>query len=111
MYPEPAIVLRPVGVVRSPIVQPADDCWGDVLATIELDGTQFPRDCTLGLEEYSHVEVVFYLHRIPAETIVSGARHPRGRADWPRWVFSRSARKTAPTASASPPAGWKASTA
>jgi tRNA-Thr(GGU) m(6)t(6)A37 methyltransferase TsaA len=90
MYPEPAIVLRPVGVVRSPIVQPADDCWGDVLATIELDGTQFPRDCTLGLEEYSHVEVVFYLHRIPAETIVSGARHPRGRADWPKMgVFAQ----------------------
>jgi tRNA (adenine37-N6)-methyltransferase len=29
-------------------------------------------------------EVVFLLNRIPAEKIETGARHPRGRADWPR---------------------------
>jgi tRNA (adenine37-N6)-methyltransferase len=77
------IVLLPIGFVRSPIKQVADDCWGDVVSTIELDESRFPPDCTLGLGEYSHVEVVFYLSQIPNEKIITGARHPRGRSDWP----------------------------
>jgi len=28
--------------------------------------------------------VIYYFHRVRAEKIVSGARHPRGREDWPR---------------------------
>lgn len=78
------IVLRPIGVVRSPIKEVADDCWGGVIATIELDSNQFGPDCTLGLDQYSHVEVVFLLDRIPPEKIETGARRPRGRADWPK---------------------------
>jgi len=31
------IVVRPIGFVRSPIQQIADDCWGGVVSTIELD--------------------------------------------------------------------------
>ncbi len=78
------IILRPIGVVRSPIKEVADDCWGGVVATIECDPAQFAPECTLGLDQYSHVEVVFLLNRIPAEEIETGARRPRGRADWPR---------------------------
>lgn len=78
------IILRPIGVVRSPVKDVADDCWGDVLSTIELDPDQFSPDSTLGLSEYSHVDVVFLLDRISSETIVTGARHPRGRLDWPK---------------------------
>jgi len=78
------IVLKPVGIVRSPIKEVADDCWGGVLATIELDPQRFFPECTLGLDHYSHVEIVFLLDRIPAEQIENGARHPRGRADWPK---------------------------
>jgi len=78
------IVLKPIGVVRSPIKEVADDCWGGVLATIELDPQLFRPECTLGLEQYSHVEVVFLLDRIPQDKIEKGARHPRGRTDWPK---------------------------
>jgi tRNA-Thr(GGU) m(6)t(6)A37 methyltransferase TsaA len=78
------IVLKPIGVVRSPVKEVADDCWGGVLATIELDPKLFRPECTLGLEQYSHVEVVFLLDRIPQDKIEKGARHPRGRTDWPK---------------------------
>jgi tRNA (adenine37-N6)-methyltransferase len=78
------IALRTIGIVRSPVKEVADDCWGDVLSTIELDQHQFGSDSTLGLDQYSHVEVVFLLNRIPAEKIEKGAKHPRGRADWPK---------------------------
>jgi len=77
------ILLRPIGFVRSPIKRIADDCWGGVVSSIELDASQFPPDCTLGLAGYSHVEVIFYLSQIPDQAIVTGARHPRGRSDWP----------------------------
>jgi tRNA-Thr(GGU) m(6)t(6)A37 methyltransferase TsaA len=79
-----AIVLHAIGVVRSPIKEVADDCWGGVVSTIELDGTHFTPDCTIGLDQYSHVEVVFHLSRIAEEEILTGARHPRGRDDWPK---------------------------
>jgi len=78
------IVLKPIGVVRSPIKEVADDCWGGVLATIELDPQLFRPECTLGLDQYSHVEVVFVLDKISQDQIEKGARHPRGRTDWPK---------------------------
>jgi len=78
------IVLKPIGIVRSPIKEVADDCWGGVLSTIELDPQLFGPECTLGLDQYSHVEVVFVLDKISQDEIEKGARHPRGRTDWPR---------------------------
>ena len=77
------LVLRPIGFVRSPIKEIAYDSWGGVVSTIELDVSQFSPDCTEGLAEYSHVDVIFYLSGIPDERIVTGARRPRNRADWP----------------------------
>ena len=78
------IVLQPIGVVRSPVKEVADDCWGGVVSTVELDAKLFGMDCTLGLSEYSHVEIVFLLDKISPEKVQTGARHPRGRADWPK---------------------------
>jgi len=78
------IVVRPIGVVRSPVEEVADDCWGGVVSTIDLDATLFDPDCTLGLNEYSHAEILFLLDKISPEKVETGARHPRGRADWPK---------------------------
>jgi len=84
MQQESGILVRPIGVVRSSVKELADDCWGGVVATIELDARQFSPECTLGLREFSHVEVLFLLDRMPPEKVVTGAKHPRGRTDWPR---------------------------
>jgi tRNA-Thr(GGU) m(6)t(6)A37 methyltransferase TsaA len=84
MSSQTQIVLRPIGAVRSPVKEVADDCWGGVVANIDLDATQFGPECTLGLDQYSHVEIVFLLNRIPTKKIETGARNPRGRADWPK---------------------------
>ena len=84
MSSQTEIILQPIGVVRSPIKEVADDCWGGVVANIDLDRTQFGPECTLGLDQYSHLEIVFLLNRIPTKKIETGARHPRGRADWPK---------------------------
>jgi len=84
MNQSPDIVLKPIGVVRSPIKEVADDCWGGVAATIALDPLWFSPESTQGLDQFSHVEVIFLLNKIPPEEIEKGARHPRGRTDWPK---------------------------
>ncbi|HWD26948.1 MAG TPA: SAM-dependent methyltransferase [Rhizomicrobium sp.] len=35
------------------------------------------------LDAFSHIEVVFHFNRVPDDEINTGARHPRGRDDWP----------------------------
>lgn len=77
------VVLRPIGIVRSPRRDVADDDWGSVLSTIELDAGQFGADAVAGLGDFSHVEVVYHFHLVPAEKIETTARHPRNRPDWP----------------------------
>ena len=37
-----------------------------------------------GLEEFSHLCVVFHFHLVHESDVVTGARHPRGNPDWPQ---------------------------
>jgi len=78
-----AIILKPIGFVRGGRSEPIDDAWDKVEATIELDAAQFKLDATASLGDFSHIEVVFHFNRVPDEEVNSGARHPRGRTDWP----------------------------
>ena len=79
----PSYSLSPIGWVRSGITVPADDCWGGTTAVIELDGTRFGAESLRGLDAFSHVDVVFLFHKIDAAGVLTGASHPRQRADWP----------------------------
>jgi tRNA-Thr(GGU) m(6)t(6)A37 methyltransferase TsaA len=77
------ISVSPIGFVRGGRSEPIDDDWGDVEATIELDGAQFSADVTAGLAEFSHLDVVYVFHLVDESKIISGARHPRNNEDWP----------------------------
>jgi tRNA (Thr-GGU) A37 N-methylase len=109
MNRSPDIVLKPIGVVRSPIKEVSDDGWGGVAATIALDSQLFGPESTQGLDQFSHVKVIFLLNKIPAESLEKA----RGiRADAPigrKWESSRGALKTGLTASASPFANFSLS--
>jgi tRNA (Thr-GGU) A37 N-methylase len=75
--------LRPIGMVRGGRDQPIDDDWGQSRARLELDSAQFTPDALASLTDFSHAEVIFLFDRVPDEKIETGARRPRGRADWP----------------------------
>jgi tRNA-Thr(GGU) m(6)t(6)A37 methyltransferase TsaA len=75
--------FNPIGMVHSPVVEPADDIWGGVKCRIDLDSSQFAPDCLLGLADFSHVEVVFLFHRVQESEIATGSRRPRNRLDCP----------------------------
>ena len=77
-----AFLLEPVGHVRGGRDQPIDDDWGKSRAVIELDA-RFTPDSLAGLTDFSHAEIIFLFDRVTDEMIVTGARHPRGRKDWP----------------------------
>ena len=76
-------VMRPIGVVRSSRDAAIDDEWDAVTAIIELGPAQLEADATAGLEEFSHIEVVFLFDRVDPGAVCRGARHPRGNPDWP----------------------------
>src|SRR4051812_17480576 len=75
--------VRPIGVVRASRTTAFDDDWDAVESSIELDPDMLGDDAALGLDAFSHIEVV-YLFRLADEAkACTGARHPRGNTDWP----------------------------
>ncbi|KQU58863.1 tRNA-Thr(GGU) m(6)t(6)A37 methyltransferase TsaA [Rhodococcus sp. Leaf278] len=79
-----AIEVSPIGIVRSDRAEVVDDNWGSVESVIELDETVLDVDATLGLAEFSHLEVVCAFHRCDPGATTTGARHPRGDTTLPR---------------------------
>ena len=86
--------VQAIGWVRSAVVTPADDCWHGTTACIELDERRFSADSLRGLGAFSHVDVVFLFHLIDPAGVITGASHPRQRADWPEvGIFAQRAKK------------------
>ena len=77
------VSVVPVGVVRGGRNEPDDDSWGDVEAFIELDRARFGPDSLRGLEDFSHIDVVFMFHLREPSSEVTGSRRPRGVPDLP----------------------------
>jgi tRNA (adenine37-N6)-methyltransferase len=77
------LAVRPIGRVVGGRTAAVDDRWDTVAATIELDPAVVEATATDGLAEFSHVEVVFCFDRVDEDAVCRGARHPRGRAEWP----------------------------
>ena len=75
------VEIHPIGTVRSPVVEPMDENWGDVLAEVHLE--PFLAAGLQGIEQFSHAIVVFYMHQATFELATDLVRRPRKRADMP----------------------------
>lgn len=85
--------VEPIGRVSSPRTEAIDDDWGAIESTLTLDPEQFSADALLGLDAFSHVEVVYVFDRVDPARVQVGARHPRGNADWPKvGIFAQRAK-------------------
>lgn len=70
--PEPTpITLHPIGVVRNAMATPRPDGWAQVESRIEV--AEAHREGLAGLEGFSHVIVVCWLHLAPPELRKAGA--------------------------------------
>ena len=78
-----SIAMTPIGTAHSARNEPIDDDWDAVETSIQLDPKQFTPDATASLGDFSHIEVVYHFNQVPDGEINAGARHPRGRTDWP----------------------------
>lgn len=88
------ITLHPVGVVRGGRDNNEDDNWGGFISRIELDPERFCPQSLAALDSFSHVVVIFHFHRLEADLEETGARHPRGRKDWPLvGIFAQRAKR------------------
>lgn len=73
--------LDKIAVVHSPVTEGIDENWGNVVSEIHL----LPElaDGLRGLEDFSHVMVVFYLHKATFTPATDLVRRPQGRVDMP----------------------------
>lgn len=76
--------MEPIGHVRGGRADPIDDDWGASRAAIELDAGRFTDEALMGIDAFSHAEVVYVFDKVGDDEIVTAARHPRGRTDWPK---------------------------
>ena len=77
----PELVLTPIGIVRNEVKEPMREGWEEVASEIVFEESL--AECLEGVEEFSHIIVVFWMHRAPAMERPVGKIHPRGRADLP----------------------------
>jgi len=83
--------VRPIGWVRSPISEPVDEVWGLVESSIVIE-PDF-RAGLRGLEEFSHLVVVTFLHRASFDPNRHLVRRPRDLAEMPEvGIFAQRAK-------------------
>jgi tRNA-Thr(GGU) m(6)t(6)A37 methyltransferase TsaA len=78
------LILTPIGTVSNAIASPQDDHWGDVISQLVIDAEQFTPESLQGIEEFSHLEVIYVMHQVDPAAIPIGARHPRNLTFLPK---------------------------
>jgi tRNA-Thr(GGU) m(6)t(6)A37 methyltransferase TsaA len=90
---ETSFAVRPIAFVRSPRTDVSDDFWGAVESEIELC-SDIPPESLVGLEDYSHVDILFVLDRMSPDDVEYGLRHPRNNLAWPKvGIFAQRAKR------------------
>ncbi len=77
----PTMTLKPIGVVRNCVKEPQPHGWEDVTSRILLKESLSEQ--LDGIEGYSHIIVLFWIHKVSAEHRATTKLHPRGREDLP----------------------------
>ncbi|MBI4523588.1 MAG: tRNA (N6-threonylcarbamoyladenosine(37)-N6)-methyltransferase TrmO [Deltaproteobacteria bacterium] len=72
---------EPIGIVRSPVIEPVDENWGNVVSEIHLK-TSLATGLR-GIDQFSHVVVIFFMHQSTFDLATDLVRRPRGRPDMP----------------------------
>ncbi len=80
-----------IGVVYNDVKDPTDEGWGQVTSEVVLDETF--SDGLEGIEQFSHLLILFWMHRAAEAEPLRMRRRPQGRADMPEvGLFAQRAR-------------------
>jgi tRNA-Thr(GGU) m(6)t(6)A37 methyltransferase TsaA len=87
-----SIIMRPIGFVHSSRTTVKDDCWDAVESYIELDA-RFSSEALMGIDTFSHAEVIFFMNHVEPGKVELSARHPRNNLAWPKvGIFAQRAK-------------------
>jgi tRNA-Thr(GGU) m(6)t(6)A37 methyltransferase TsaA len=73
--------LKAIGVVRSDIKQPLKRGWEDVVAEVVVDAGL--TEALEGLEDFSHIIVLYWMHRLDESKDMPLKVHPMGDRELP----------------------------
>jgi tRNA-Thr(GGU) m(6)t(6)A37 methyltransferase TsaA len=80
-----------IGVVYNEVKEPIDEGWGKIESEIVLDETF--ADGLDGIETFSHLLILYWMHRAAEAEPVRMRRRPQGRTDMPEvGIFAQRAR-------------------
>ncbi|GAG46914.1 unnamed protein product [marine sediment metagenome] len=83
--------LELIGTVRSPVNEGVDTGWGGIVAEIHLADHLAPG--LGGLEHFSHIIVVYFMHQSSFDLKTDLVRQPQGRSDMPEsGIFAQRAK-------------------
>ena len=75
--------VQPIALVHNKRKEIKDDEWGEVRSCITLN-EMYTEESIQGIEDFSHIEVIFYFHKVTDEQIQYFARHPRNNSNYPK---------------------------
>lgn len=64
-------------------VAATDDYWGSSRCIVRIDGDRFTPEAVKGLDEFSHLEIIFRFHLTDPTDLHLGARRARDNPKWP----------------------------
>ena len=76
------IKLKPIATVKNSRIEPTDDNWGDIVSEITLVA-DLTEEALRGIEDFSHLEIVFHFDQADPSEESKTSRHPRGNTHWP----------------------------
>ena len=74
--------IQPIAFVKNTRKAIEDDHWGSILSTIELCD-ELNEASLKGIDEFSHIEIIFYFDQVKDHQIQYEARHPRNNKQYP----------------------------
>ena len=79
----PSISFKAIGIVRNGITQlpRPEQGWREVVSKIVIDPSL--TEALDGLEEYSHITVLWWMHQVAATGELPAKRHPMGKQELP----------------------------
>ena len=87
--------IEPIGYVRNSRKNPEDDYWGDVISEIEISD-KISGESIKGIEEFSHLEILFYFHLADPAKISISATTPRNDKRFPKVGIFAQRKKSRP---------------
>jgi len=77
------IQLTPIAYIKNSRKEVVDDNWSSIISEIEL-AENIISEAFEGIEEFSHLEVIFYMNKVRDEKAIAQYRHPRNNTALPK---------------------------